>query len=329
MKTTLILFLGLLLAACAPVFAQRGTSNPNFAGNTNISVQVRLKNGGRAPAGVMVSLEGEGSGLIGSTQTDSQGKASFHPPDAGFYVVSIRYPGYQSATERVDLTINPMAYVNVELKPDKEAGPPPPAATISLSIPESAAKEFRAGEKLLNEKKDPDGAVKRFRKATEIYKNFPEAYLMVGLIYLDQKKFEDAQAALQQSVTLDSKSAPAYLALGAVLNQEKKYEDAEKALTRGLEINPDAGEGQYELAKTYWALGRWQDAEPHAIKAAALQPAMAPVHVVLGNIALRKRDAPGALKEFQEYLRLDPKGPMAEGTQAMVKKIQDTLSSPH
>lgn len=56
---------------------------------------------------------------------------------------------------------------------------------------------------------------------------------------------------------------------------------------------------------------------------------MAPVHVLLGNIALRKRDVPGALKEFQEYLRLDPKGPMAEGTQAMVKKIQDTLSSPH
>jgi hypothetical protein len=56
---------------------------------------------------------------------------------------------------------------------------------------------------------------------------------------------------------------------------------------------------------------------------------MAPVHVLLGNIALRKRDTPGALKEFQEYLRLDPKGPMAEDTQAMVKKIQDGLSSPN
>jgi hypothetical protein len=56
---------------------------------------------------------------------------------------------------------------------------------------------------------------------------------------------------------------------------------------------------------------------------------MAPVHVLLGNIALRKRDTPGALKEFQEYLRLDPKGPMAEDTQAMVKKLQDGLSSPN
>ena len=56
---------------------------------------------------------------------------------------------------------------------------------------------------------------------------------------------------------------------------------------------------------------------------------MAPVHVLLGNIALRRRDVPGALKEFQEYLRLDPKGPMADGTRAMVKKLQDGLSSPN
>jgi hypothetical protein len=43
----------------------------------------------------------------------------------------------------------------------------------------------------------------------------------------------------------------------------------------------------------------------------------------LGNIALRKDDAAGALKEFQEYLRLDPTGPMAQGAKAMVTKIQD------
>jgi hypothetical protein len=54
---------------------------------------------------------------------------------------------------------------------------------------------------------------------------------------------------------------------------------------------------------------------------------MAPVHVVLGNIALRKQDAAGALKEFQEYLKLDPNGPMAAGAQAMVKKIQDAIAA--
>ncbi len=114
----------------------------------------------------------------------------------------------------------------------------------------------------------------------------------------------------------------ATLLWGPCTTQQKKYEDAEKALTHGLELKPDVPAGQYELAKTYWATGKWQDAEPHAQKAAALDPAMAPVHVLLGNIALRKQDPLGALKEFQEYLRLDPKGPMAGGVSQMIQKIE-------
>jgi tetratricopeptide (TPR) repeat protein len=228
-------------------------------------------------------------------------------------------------SERVDLTLNPTAYLMFELQPESVAAAEPltgPAMLISASTPDNASKEFRIGERNLHENKDLEGAIKHFRKAIQLYDRFAEAYLMLGLIYLDQKKFEDSRMALQKSAELDPKSAAAYIALGAVFNQEKKYEDAEKALSRGLEITPDAAEAQYELAKTYWALGRWQEAEPHAQKAVAAYPDLAPVHVLLGNIALRKNDLQGALKEFQEYLSLDPKGPMAEGARAMVEKIQ-------
>ena len=116
----------------------------------------------------------------------------------------------------------------------------------------------------------------------------------------------------------------AWFTLGMLQNREKDYAGAEKNLLHGLQLEEGSPEGHYELAKTYWAMGRWEDAEPHARKAAALQPAIPPAHVLLGNIALRKNDMPGALKEFQEYLTLDPKGPMAEGAQAMVRKIRET-----
>ena len=89
-----------------------------------------------------------------------------------------------------------------------------------------------------------------------------------------------------------------------------------------MELKSDVAQGQYELAKTYWATGKWQEAEPHAQKAVAIEPAMAPPHVLLGNIALRKQDPLGAVKEFQEYLRLDPKGPMAAGVSQMIQKIE-------
>ena len=130
---------------------------------------------------------------------------------------------------------------------------------------------------------------------------------------------------LEKAISLDPKLSDAYLELGAVYNQTKDFPKAETALTKGLELSPDAGGGHYELAKTYWAMGRWQDAAPHATAAVASLPNLAPPHVLLGNILLRKNDLAGALHEYQEYLRLDPNGSMAQGTRDMVEKVQKAL----
>ena len=107
-----------------------------------------------------------------------------------------------------------------------------------------------------------------------------------------------------------------------------KYAEAETVLLRGLELDPGSADGHYELAKTYWALGRWQDAETHARKAVTLKPDLAGAHVLVGDIALHKRDAQGALREYRQALRLDSKGPMAAATQQMVEKIEQALRQP-
>jgi tetratricopeptide (TPR) repeat protein len=72
-------------------------------------------------------------------------------------------------------------------------------------------------------------------------------------------------------------------------------------------------------------MGRWQDAAPHATIAVRALPDLAAPHVLLGNILLRQNDPKAALHEYQEYLRLDPNGPMAPGTQEIIQKIQKTL----
>jgi tetratricopeptide (TPR) repeat protein len=131
--------------------------------------------------------------------------------------------------------------------------------------------------------------------------------------------------ALRKANELDPKFPDAYLELGAVFNQTKEYPQAETALLKGLELNPEAAGGHYELAKTYWALGRWQDAAPHARKAVARMPDLAPAHALLGNVMLRESNAQGALHEYQEYLRLDPNGSMAPGVRQMIEKLQKAL----
>ncbi len=302
---------------------------------TEIRGQVRYPEGPAAGQGIMVTLESDQAGLVAQTQTESQGRFVFTQIPRAVYVVKVRQAGYHEVSQRVDLTTGPTAYVVIDLRPLLREAPPAmppegPGSQISflqLAVPEGAQKELEKGQKLLVESKDPAGSIPHFRKAIQLYPSYAQAYLLLGTADMDLKKWKDAQSALEQATDLDDKLAAAYLALGACYNQQGNFVGAEKPLLRGLELNPEAAEGHYELGRVYWALGRWPEAEPHGRKAAALRPDFAAVHVLLGNIMLRKRDARAALQEFKEYLRFDPKGPMAAPTRDMVAKIENALAA--
>ena len=197
-------------------------------------------------------------------------------------------------------------------------------SVLDLSIPESARQEFVKGQGALRENKLDDG-IAYLRKAIKLYDAFPQAYTLLGTAYMGRKEWKNAEVAFRKANELDPKFPVAYLELGAVFNQTKEYPQAETVLLKGLELKPEAAGGHYELAKTYWALGRWQDAAPHARKAVAGMPDLAPAHALLGNVMLRESNAQGALHEYQEYLRLDPDGPMAPGVRQMIEKIQKAL----
>ena len=288
--------------------------------------QVRLEDG-RVADHVVVRLRSDKIAFQTEVTTDPQGKFVFDGLPLSTFHLTIEGQGFRPFETVIDITVSKMDYEQITLKFAKDrpaVGVPPegPGASVGAEIPASARKEFEAGQKAANDNKDADAAIKHYRKAIQLYSKYSEAYLALGLLYLDMGKFDDAQPALQSANEITPTAPGGYLALGAMFNAQKKYDEAEKALTRGLQLNSDVPQGQYEMAKTYWATGKWQEAEPHAQKAAELAPTMAPVHVLLGNIALRKQDTAGALKEFQEYLKLDPKGPMAGGVSQMIQKIE-------
>ncbi len=332
MKRLRVFFLLLLfLTLNSPLNAQTSNEKGPMRSAARILVFVRLANGSAAPAGIPVRLNADPGGLMDEQMTDSGGKVTFIPKVFTTYVVIVHYDGYQDAEKHVDLSHTPTAAAMIELHPiprDQGAGSKTGqdiqglTSVQALGIPEAARKEFEQGQRLFEERHDASASIDHFQKATKLYDQFQQAYLMLGLAYLQSGKQKDSQAALERAVELDPNSAAAYLTLGACLNQQKEYPGAEKALLRGLELAPESPEGHYELAKSYWAQRRWQEAEPHALKAETLAPNIAGVHVVIGNILLQKRDNAGALKEFNEYLRLDPKGSMSDAVRAMVTKLE-------
>jgi Tfp pilus assembly protein PilF len=285
---------------------------------------------------VVVTLEKQTSGFVAQAETDGLGKFTFEGPGQDLFTVTIRPLGYQELSQRIDLRTATTQYVSLEprrIRKQAAASVPPEGPASGLNardalIPENARKEFNTAQELLLKSKDLQGSAEHLHKAIKIYPSFADAYVLLAMVHMEDSKVAEARSALEKAIEIDPKSADAHLALGMLLNHEKDYPAAEKSLIRALELNPDAPQGHYELAKTYWAVGRWQDAEPHVQKAASLQPDMAPAHVLLGNIALRKHDNQNALKEFREYLRLDPNGPMAAAVHQIVDKIERAPSTP-
>ena len=317
-----LLVLALLVSSSVALWAQ------NF-----IKGQVRYENGQPADH-VVVRLRSERIVFTDERTTDDMGKFTFDGLVPSTYHLTIEGQGFRPYSSDLDITVSKMAIEQITLRldkgPDAKAVPGQgPGGSLNAriaQIPPKARKEFDAGKQRM-QAQDAVASVQHFQKAIELYPQYAEAYQLLGVVHVEGAKFGEAEPELQKATEIEPNMSTAYFALGVCRNLMAKYPEAETALLRGLELDPESADGHHELAKTYWALGRWQDAEPHAQKAVALKPDLAPAHVLLGNIALRKRDPQGALKEFQEYLRLEPNGPMAEQVRTIVAKIEKTLAA--
>jgi tetratricopeptide (TPR) repeat protein len=334
-RTSTRLSLSLLLFC---LFASSLTAQRPSGGHATggiIDVQVRYADGRPAPRGIHVRLEAAEGGAEADLETIQGGKCQFRQSSSGVYIVRISDLGFKEVSARVELIDSPRAYVTLDLIPlDKEpiaeisvplADPADAVSVKDLAIPEPARMEFNKGEEALRAK-NTDESVKHFQKAIKLYADYPQAYRMLGDALVEKQQWPEAETALKKSIDLQPDLAPAYFDLGALRNQTKNYPGAEEALKKGLELTPDATIGKYELAKTYWGLGRWQDAAPLAADTVKALPDLAAAHVLLGNIRMKLRDAPGALHEYQEYLRIEPQGAMAAQVRELVEKIQNALA---
>jgi Tfp pilus assembly protein PilF len=314
--------------------AQKPTIGGGRPAGGIIDVQVRYADGRPGPRGIHVRLESAEGGAEADLDTIDGGKCQFRQRTSGVFIVRISEGTYKEVSARVELIANPMAYVTLDLiplkkepAPDVSVPPADPTDSVSvkdLAIPEPARQEFTKGEEALRAK-NADESVKHFQKAVKIYDAYPQAYRLLGDAFVEKQQWPEAETALKKSIELQPDLAPAYFDLGALRNQTKNYPGAEEALKKGLQLTPDATVGKYELAKTYWAIGRWQDAAPLAGDTVQALPDLAAAHVLLANIRLKQRDAPGALHEYQEYLRIEPQGTMAPQVRDMVDKLQKAL----
>jgi tetratricopeptide (TPR) repeat protein len=306
---------------------------PAFA--QQIQGQVRYVDSGQPVLNALV----ECNGTSGNSQmlTDRDGKFSFGVWP-GHYTVSVRVPGYRPEEQSVDLVQNQSEYMLFRLRSDLSTANKlrPNSPTMDANVPPEARKEFEQAEAALTSNK-MDEEVRHLEKAVSIYPKFVEAYLRLGAAYMDLQQWDKAEQALRKTIEIDPKAANAYFALGAVYLRLKKYDQAEKVLLDGLAVETHAAQAHLTLARVYWEKvagakdeSQWRPSLEKSYQevnqALQLDENLAAAHLLKGNLLFKVRRAEDALREYDEYLRLDPKGASADQTRALADKIRKALA---
>lgn len=326
-----LLFLFVLLSS-GFVYAQRDrdTYNP---GNQSfeISGQVSLAGSNVLLHDIPVRLERFSGGVIDQISTDARGRFRFGNLQRGYYKVIISAPGYRPVQQDADLTVLFKSYLVFTLS---ESDPKTNAAAygaevIDARVPANARDEFSRGRDALA-KNNLNDAISHFQKALAIHSHFFQAELLLGTAYMDQRDWEQAEAALNRALELKPDDPAATLALGEVYWRQKKYDQAERALLDGLRTDDKNWHGHFTLARLYWEKEEVVKAAPEIGRTLQLKPDFAEAHVLAGNILLRLNQPERATVEYQEYLRLAPKGEYANEARELIDKLQKSTprSSP-
>jgi tetratricopeptide (TPR) repeat protein len=313
-----------------------------------INGQVRYADSKAPAANAIVRVERVNGGMAGQQVTDNSGKFSFTGLAGQMYTVTIHAPGFREVRQDIDLLTANTGYVNAYLVKDESAvgnssrstqpllNPP----VIDSNVPLEAQKEYAAAKPLIDsgESAKITRAIIHLDKAIALYPKYTEAHLARGLAYMDIREWSRAEGSLRTALEVTPEAVTAYWALGEVYTRQKKWTDAEAILTKGIALNGGVAQGHFALADVYWEMAptvkdeaafkrslenSWKEVR----RALELDPRHARAHLLAGNLLLKARKPQEALSHFETYLKLEPKGSLADQTKTLVQKIKQAMAS--
>lgn len=310
------------LVISSPLLAQRerDTYSAPSASSFEVVGQVRMAETGLPGTRIPIRLERFGGGLVDQIDTDGSGRFRFSGLQRGYYKVIVNVPGFRPVQQDADLQVVFRAHLIFELASENSRA----LALIDVidaRAPAEAREELVRGRTALG-KKSYEESVAHLQKAVLLFPEFYEAHLLLGTAFMDTREWKKAEVAFQRAVELKAGSAAATLALGEAYWRQKRYDEAEKTLLDGLKLDDKSWHGHFTLARLYWDLGNIAKAGPASGRTLQLKPDFAEGHLLAGNILLRINQQQRALAEYQEYLKLEPKGEFAQQARELVQKLK-------
>ncbi|MBW4680779.1 MAG: serine protease [Microcoleus vaginatus WJT46-NPBG5] len=105
-----------------------------------------------------------------------------------------------------------------------------------------------------------EDAVAAYDKAIQINSRFAEAWYERGQALFNSQRYEDAVASYDKAIQIKSDFADAWFGRGFALNHLKRYNDAVTSYDKAVKIKPDKAIAWYFRANALYDLKRYKDA---------------------------------------------------------------------
>src|SRR5262249_36114434 len=107
-------------------------------------------------------------------------------------------------------------------------------------------------------------------RLTERFKDVERAHFRLGLIYLQQRRFDEARMHFTRALEINPGMTPAYNHLGTIAARQGRYPEAEALLRRAVQAEPRVGLNHYNLGYVLCRLGQMEEGRAEYRKAVDL-----------------------------------------------------------
>jgi Tfp pilus assembly protein PilF len=148
-----------------------------------------------------------------------------------------------------------------------------------------------------------------FRKVVERTSSFPEAYVGLARIAVQEDKPDEAIESLRAALRVNGNHVPTNLMMASLQLRRGRLDQATRHLEAALRVNPAMVAPALDLAELYIGTRRVDDALARlAAKEIAEPAARTPrYHVLVGSAHFHKKQFEPALASYRTALKLDPK----------------------
>ncbi len=237
-----------------------------------------------------------------SVETDQGGGFSFHSVSASGFRLDVIVKGYKVGFRTEEFGATSEKFITILLDPvpemqNQKPGDRPLVSVRELSIPGNARQAFEKGVRELNRNRPAD-SLAHFQKATELYRDFDEAYVQWGLAYYALGQWTDASAVLEKGIEVYSANARAHALLGKTLLLETKFAEAIAQLKEAISLDDRIWSAHVDLGNAFLKVGNTEGASEQAVRSRELRPAALESHLLFYNVLIRQLAFSKALTEL-------------------------------